>query len=1409
MIPTDSVPPASTRTGGLVVAGMFVIGGFSRIFFPHPAPSQTPAQHKAPVVQIQTKTPEAGPRTEPYPVELGEKIRESFGCAAPANQPTEHPEKNHWNVPENSRGLIRFLFALEPDPAHTHLALLFDRDVEALELAVQRDGSYAFDRSILPWQPSAHSSGKSNESNEGSAAAPRKLEKYPGLLIFRKSPAPLFTPGQVSCPAKESLFVFLVAETPTSGIRGDQFQSALTIMRQIREGSLVPPEGRQPLLLLGPNFSGSLDSLRRQIQQIPTDLGISNVAVYSGAVTSETSMKEFRDAFPQNRKPQVRFESFQENDEYAIQMFTSFAASRGYCSGEIAILSEADTVYGNQKSSESSPIVEKADSTNDSACGWRTDDPKNADERSIVHLHFPREISFFRSAYQKELVAQAQNTAKIPNGKSSLPLETDEETNDDDAVAPFARGQMTQSQEALMLGIVSELQKHHTKFTILLATNPVDEVFLARYLRSNYPQGRIVVTSPDLLLLNQDDSLLYGVLGLNDYSLIPGIGDSLCQIPDKRTLHADQLFDSSTSVGVFNAVTALLFTKSPGPSSGDLEILRDEPPVFADYASPQFTPPQGCEHRPILWLTILGRDGYWPLAALTDPIKDGNTATPSLPIVPVETHWGKHTTLPTIAETLDSPDSGPLRTRPAWNVTYGLCLVLLALHAYLSLTGSFLSNSESKAQFSRSDDSLSAAVLAIGAFWLSAFFVLLLCTRSLQLTWDAVWPAGITVLLWSPLPIFIAITTYDLTKRCKTPDIAYGFLAATLLVSAFQIVLSLGTFTGMQYLWSSRLIHLTSGVSPVLPFLLLLGAGYWWAWLSLRSVSIVDLRRPRLPNICSLPRIAVRISESEGEAVRATAHPLAIRARIVGCLVGVLLISISALEWRHPLQSLEGYVYDIGYCAGLVLTIAVFLSCLIRLVFTWFDYKQVLAGLDRSALREAFSRMKRLSWRSMWNPGGSTLRETYRVMSRILENMNRVKAILSNRASRKSQDVLESILSTEDRLEDVMNDYYALFPLSCEEESFEELLKDIGYTRARLSAAVEEYAPLFPPNLKSTSILPATPHHTLENVRSAHKKASESWSTYANAFEAAKKVRADAEKRTEGNASGVEKVVLWLRHLWERLSPTKTFQSNPDRAREVIRQIRAAHSRLLNAVNEHDTLLMHGQPLEAVSQEAHDSLKKIKAAQSKLIAALDRYAVLFPAAGFRGARATILRNLTAALEELQKQLANTAGLVYREILTPQWTEEQVPSVSEDERLPKLTLEMSRVIEEEFVALVYVNFLQSVLLQMRSLVICAGGMYVLLLCSMSVYPFEPHLALQILAVALIVIMAGVVGFVYKEMHSDPILGRLTSTKGELGWDFWLKFISAGAIPVFSLLAVQFPEIGRFLFSWLEPALQAVR
>jgi len=97
--------------------------------------------------------------------------------------------------------------------------------------------------------------------------------------------------------------------------------------------------------------------------------------------------------------------------------------------------------------------------------------------------------------------------------------------------------------------------------------------------------------------------------------------------------------------------------------------------------------------------------------------------------------------------------------------------------------------------------------------------------------------------------------------------------------------------------------------------------------------------------------------------------------------------------------------------------------------------------------------------------------------------------------------------------------------------------------------------------------------------------------------------------------------------------------------------------------------------------------------------------------------------LVCQIECLQIRMADTAGYLIRDLLTPLWRAEQEPVVSVDRRIKKADLPLFRALAEEYAALVYVNFLQSVLLQMRTLVICAAGMYVFILCSISVYPFE--------------------------------------------------------------------------------------
>jgi hypothetical protein len=63
--------------------------------------------------------------------------------------------------------------------------------------------------------------------------------------------------------------------------------------------------------------------------------------------------------------------------------------------------------------------------------------------------------------------------------------------------------------------------------------------------------------------------------------------------------------------------------------------------------------------------------------------------------------------------------------------------------------------------------------------------------------------------------------------------------------------------------------------------------------------------------------------------------------------------------------------------------------------------------------------------------------------------------------------------------------------------------------------------------------------------------------------------------------------------------------------------------------------------------------------------------------------------------------------------------------------------------------------------------------------------------------------------FAQMDRDAILSRLSGTEpGKLDRDFYYRVVSYGALPLLALLASQFPSIGRFLFSWLQPGLNAL-
>ncbi|MGB6959076.1 MAG: hypothetical protein WBF01_01630 [Candidatus Acidiferrum sp.] len=1284
------------KRGSLLFAALLLVGGMLRMTEPGASAPFTQGG-EAPGKTKDTKNEKDSPKIL-YLAKFAGKIEEFYGVkeaghGAGANLASYFEALQ--STPSRSKPEpAQFVIAIFPDPVHTRMGLFFDRSAEALQQAAQMKG-FIFDRAIMPWDRTPLAEPSDLKSRQEELEEQNQREAYPGLLIFRP-PQSDAAPSQLQQPsgnshaleqssigngrtAKGPLFVLVVGETPTAGVNREQFRNAVNIILQLR-GALSAASGKNkqtqkprevsatlaelkqaPLLIMGPSFSGSLESLQQELKR-PEVGEISNEKfIYSGTVTATESMHWFE----QHLDAASHFASFQENDNFAREVFLQFASNRGYLPQEVAILSEDETVFGAP-----GPASQEGSSN--------TSGPGELDQ-NILKLHFPREISYFRSAYQKEAAAQ-QSTRSSTSGVATLPMNLDENGSDDDGVAPYAVAQTSLSQEAVMLGIVSELQKHKIKFTLLLASDPLDELFLASYLRKAYAQGRVVITAPDLLFAREGDPALRGVLGLNTYSLVPGLGDRLCRQSESIRWHEDRLFVSSLSEGTFNATVGLLSIEDeakqgwspaavlnerispsqshPGSPASGLNNLTVPFAPYAEYGSPHLvasadSPADYCQERPLLWLTILGRDGFWPIAGLND--RDLQSEDGQIPIASLDPDGKPASTLEPAAGSANTygllssadPWETKLNTPPAWNIAYCLCLILLAIHAVFSWTGTMLADSEDRAQFTRNTDCRGAIILALGALALASAFVLVMCTRNPRVEW-AGFP-GFTYLMWLPYPVFVAITFYDLRSLREQPRVAYLFAFLVFLMTGFQFVLTWIPSGKLHVYWSARMLHITSGVSPVLPVLLLIGAAYWWMWLSLRGVCLVDLRRPRLPEKDNLPDDSYRISDAEGEVLRKTAHPFYFSWPVLLPVIGLAAVALIALHRDLPVQSVEGTAFDWAYTAILGLMVAVFLGCLLKLARTWQKCHQVLAGLDRLPLRSAFSRMKDLSWHSFWNPGGSTLRETYKVMGRAMENLTRLLGMVEN---------------------------------------------------------------------WNTPIADSARHSARLQIRKALNIRQSVFDVYVKIF------------ANETTNKGSAKLGLWKKlTLW--------FDADSKKGEE-------------------------------------------------------------------------LNDLMRGVESLQKEMAKTAASLLNGVLIPIWNEEATPVVSSGEQITPSPLSAYRAMAEEYVALLYVNFLVSVLLRIRTLVISAGGIYVFIVLSMNVYPFEPHLALQTLAVVLLLVMGAVVGYVYAEMHRDAILSRLTSTTpGELGMDFWLKFASAAVIPVFSLLAAQFPGINQFLFSWLEPALQAMK
>ncbi|MGC2660984.1 MAG: hypothetical protein WA324_23770 [Bryobacteraceae bacterium] len=170
------------------------------------------------------------------------------------------------------------------------------------------------------------------------------------------------------------------------------------------------------------------------------------------------------------------------------------------------------------------------------------------------------------------------------------------------------------------------------------------------------------------------------------------------------------------------------------------------------------------------------------------------------------------------------------------------------------------------------------------------------------------------------------------------------------------------------------------------------------------------------------------------------------------------------------------------------------------------------------------------------------------------------------------------------------------------------------------------------------------------------------------------------------------------------------------------------------------------------------------------------------------------------------------------LVVPAWIKSQLPLMPNlpDKKAKSgndcgdSTEQLPSELAETFVVFQYSMFISYGVRQIQNLLLSVSLGYALLVLALNVYSLEAARSINRFLLVCFVVISVVIWRVMSQMERDPILSRLSGTKeGELNREFYVKIIGYGALPIVTLLGSQFPAIGHFLTSWVEPSLEAFK
>jgi hypothetical protein len=895
---------------------------------------------------------------------------------------------------------LEYVIALVPNPRHTRLSMLFDRSIDAIEDAAQ-DEKFTYDSSWLPWRVETKTYG-SREDELKARKSQEAREECPGVMLFRKRIEQTTDGAPYRDPYQRGLFVFVVGEQPTEGLNSREWENAVDWLHRNRFD-------RKALRVIGPSFSGTLPSLLEKLKTEGIEASLEPAIwgmgsyIFSGTVGSCQSVEWFQKNLP-GAGLHTRFGVFQENDELQLYRLFRYLRSQGEDLRDVAILSEDETAYGGS-------LDPGGGAADDHDCHLWSDLSLYPDSsHRPVALFYPRDISALRSAYQAQSIfSQGQSAADKQSPRTVLSEDLGADGSEQgDTPASYSTQQMALTEEAELYGLVSFLRAHHSRYVAVRGSNPLDYLFLTRFLHHAYPEGRVIVVGSEILFTRELDTTEFrGSMALTNFPLLPRSQHwNQLFFGDTPPIHGHRVFASSYSEGLYIASRFLMKAAESGElqetkGANDhlsLPALGETEPDFADpfwlrKANPETTTGSNSN----TWLTVLGRDGYWPVAVLkeggppdiTCPATGNGQDTKALSAAPAA--------IPPSLEAERSQCGGrydgnmPTGMRPPmpWFLAILLSLVSVGWHVAgcSNLTGNapYFSNAFRPPDNNCYDNRSKFLIGASTAFVFGS--AVLLTAPSWPLFAGPLWSDTLlSYFLWIPALGLIGAIVCD---KVRIPFVVGAIASTAALFILFNVDGDPKSVNSESYYY--RAIHLTDGVSPLLPLLFLLGGLYIWAWQNLAGNRLLGEGRPRLPDRGFLDWKYFRASDAMAERIDNVARPCGWQRKVVIPPIFVVLLCVFCFFGSLPVLSFEGLIYRAIINFSLLAVLLLIAAGLARIFWTWTELRRLLVQLARMPLCRTFAALKDISVRSLWEMSGSVPRTQYKFFAQQLNAARRLR----------------------------------------------------------------------------------------------------------------------------------------------------------------------------------------------------------------------------------------------------------------------------------------------------------------------------------------------------------------------------------------------------------------------------------